>query len=643
MNGSPQIHRKRVLADRYELLEIAGKGGMGVVWRAWDASVQRAVAIKLVLPAHTDEEQQQRLARLGRERDVLIDLAQHPNIVTLFDVLTDPLGYVMEWLNGFNLEQWLVENPGPQPLHTVASIFGPVLDAVGYAHDRGIVHRDLKSSNIFLQVLGDRATVRVMDYGLARIVEQESNITTGRLIVGTPQYMSPEQVLGNESTAQTDIYSLGVLLFECVTGALPIEARGDSPIPMLVSKINEDLPRAASINPDIPEALDEVIARATRRNPSERFESCEAFADALFAAIPDLPRSARASIHLDTLGKIPETTGEFKRAEPPSGGVVRTVPIVDRELFGETSETSIHHLNDELDDYAHLQEPPDDGDFDHGDAPLAGDYSRVTRAPATTANHADATRNIARDGFFEESTSAFEEYTTQSHKLLPGLRRGHRSRAFMTAGIALGSVLALLLAFALVNVGGSDTPAPTEGELLAVDDAETHGDDLAELTDDGPILARANWQIAGADVSNANVRGAIHTYEQVIEHWNGRRHANVVTAQRSPMRCFYGRQDMPRDELPQESMTRALMGIPNVPIVPQRIVVTSSGRDYVTFVEEGVEGRNATPYRRLIQMAGSNRSGWLVSVEVNEYENSCFDRFGMNMKTWSNLTPNATN
>src|SRR5699024_7452349 len=145
------------------------------------APIDRRVAIKRVLPAHSEDEHLQRLARLELERRVLIELSQHPGIVTLFDVITEPLGYVMEWLEGYDLESWLTANPGPRPPILVASIFAQILDAVGYAHAQGVIHRDLKSSNVFLQNLGDRTSVRVMDFGLARILQQESNITTGRL------------------------------------------------------------------------------------------------------------------------------------------------------------------------------------------------------------------------------------------------------------------------------------------------------------------------------------------------------------------------------------------------------------------------------------------------------------------------------
>lgn len=648
MSGSPQAPKKRILAQRYALHEIAGKGGMGVVWRAWDESVQRGVAIKLVLPAHTDHEQEQRLARIRRERDVLIELSQHPNIVTLFDVLTEPLGYVMEWLHGFNIEQWLELNPGPQRLETIAAIFGPVLDAVGYAHDRGVVHRDLKSSNIFLQVLGDRATVRVMDYGLARIVEQQSNITTGRLIVGTPQYMAPEQVLGNTCTPQTDIYALGVLLFECITGELPIEAKGDSPIPMLVSKVNQELPRPRTVKPDLPEALDDVVARATARLPEERFSSCEEFAEALFAAIPDLPRSARSSIDVSSLGVLPAMSGEISHDDEPSDGfVAHTVPV-DRELFGEAgayfdaaqeADTQAVEIDGVATQDRETASAAAEAISREAERRLAASERRAFVATSTAPQRPflskdtrDALRTIQRNAV----DSAKRSTNTLAQRLHPralqsayyGLEPDERFRVTIVIAAILSVVSALLLfaILGLVSIRNAE-------RLDAQREAEAVFPETENLPDDAPLVEDENWTVEG-NTEGSNVRGALRTYERVIEHWNEGRSSHVIASHRSPMRCYYNELNFPREELPQNPVSRAILGRPQVPIVPQRIIVTSSGRDFVTFVEEGVAGENKTAYTRMIQMAGSNRTHWLVSVEVSRVENRCFDRFDAQWAIW---------
>lgn len=643
MGGSPQVPKRRILSDRYELHEIAGKGGMGVVWRAWDLSVQREVAIKLVLPAHTEQEQDQRLARIRRERDVLIDLSQHPNIVTLFDVLTDPLGYVMEWLPGFNLEQWLTINQGPQSFETVAAVFGPVLDAVGYAHERGVVHRDIKSSNIFLQVLGDRATVRVMDYGLARIVEQESNITTGRLIVGTPQYMAPEQVLGTECTAATDIYSLGILLFECVTGQLPIEAKGDSPIPMLVSKVNEELPRASTVLPSIPPALDDVIAKATSRIPDARFASCEEFAEALFAALPDLSRRSRSSIDVEQLGFLPTMAGEFQREETPPNGFEHTVPV-DRELFGEpplgdddraTMETLIDGAKAEIlkqqsaDTKAMAKAKVRDEDQDDGRPLLSEDTRNAIRTIQRNAIHS-AKRS---------TTSVVERLQPQriydSYLALPSEKKAMIS---IVGGISIGLILVIIIGTIWHFVDSE----PVTNDTVVQLDEDSVFPNTDNLPDDAPLVESATWIIDGENLNSSNVRGALRTYERVIRHWNKERPMHVVASHRSPMRCYYDQANFPREQLPQDSISRAIQGRPTIPITPQRITVTQYGRDFVTFVEEGVSGPYGTPYTRLIQMAGSNRSHWLVSIEVNEGENRCFDKFESQWAIWQKRRAAAT-
>lgn len=586
MFGAHAINTPRILGGRYQLTEIAGKGGMGVVWRAWDDSVERPVAVKLVLPAQSEEEHLQRLARLERERRVLIELSQHPNIVTLFDMLTDPIGYVMEWIDGFDMETWLKLNPGPRDPEIVASIFGPILDAVGYAHERGVIHRDLKSSNVYLQNLGDRVSVRVMDFGLARIVQQQSNITTGRLIVGTPQYMAPEQILGNESTAETDIYALGVLLFECVTGQLPLETNAESPIPMLVAKVNEELPTARAFYPDCSVELEAVITRATRRDPKERFPSCEAFAEALFAALPDVARRVRPSIDNSLLGNIPPAP---ERSAAPSlqrvGSHLDPASPLYEPHFAPTATTPRSQLQASTSDVTAIASAPDTGSVD-ADTLVLDDEPNA----------------------FPTSWRAFLMAPTHVQ---------------LRIGAALAVAICLLLVLPLF-LGASTEPEP----LLDHEPLQKFVAFDLDATA-GPLPVR------GPHANAATARAALRDYQRALQSWNEGNRSAILSAHRSPMRCYYNTKDMPLSSIPLQPLVRVSLGLPVAPFYPKDIYVTAAGRDYVTFIEEGMAGHDAkTPYVRVIQMSGGRNTRWRVSVEASANAHDCYDSFSTHYQRW---------
>lgn len=613
MFGLHAINTPRTLAGRYQLTEIAGKGGMGVVWSAWDDSVQRQVAVKLVLPAQTEEEHLQRLARLERERRVLIELSQHPNIVTLFDMLTDPIGYVMEWIEGFDMEVWLKLNPGPRDPEVVASIFGPILDAVGYAHECGVIHRDLKSSNVFLQSLGDRVSVRVMDFGLARIVQQQSNITTDRLIVGTPQYMAPEQILGNESTAETDIYALGVLLFECVTGALPVETNTESPIPMLVAKINQELPEARSVYPDCSPELEAVITRATRRAPSERYANCEEFAEALFAALPNVARRVRPSIDNSLLGVIPPTPertsapsitragSALDPASPLYDAAATAATLRSQPLRGRTSSARTPEQSFTSDVTA------------VGPSPFVSGSSRETRATHPRPSPSDGAPFVIIGRAVRRAVLQIRAlpYAPPRTQLLVG--------AALLCAIVLLALLPLL--------GRTPPPEPPVAMI---------GDPLEKLVPIEFDLFLGTLPVRGAQATAPNVKAALRDYRRSIQSWNDGNRSAVLAAHRTPMRCYYNSKDFPVASLPLQPLVRTSLGLPNPPFVPKDIYVTAAGRDYVTFVEEGASGVDGkTPYVRLVQMAGGRKSRWRVSVEVSLTAHDCYENFDTHYQRWA--------
>lgn len=557
---------------------------MGVVWEAFDQSLDRRVAIKLVLPAHSEDEHLQRLARLERERRVLIELSQHPGIVTLFDILTEPLGYVMEWIEGYDLESWLCANPGPRPPALVASIFGRILDAVDYAHTKGVIHRDLKSSNIFLQNLGDRTSVRVMDFGLARIVQQESDITTGRLLLGTPQYMAPEQVMGEAPSPETDIYALGVLLYECLTGELPLEERGESPVPMLMDKVRNELPSPQEKYPELSDELAAVIIKATRLAREERYATCAAFADALFAALPQ--DDDRNSMRLETraLGVVPEPYEDFS----PESTVADTSNISIATLYG-------HHQ-----EFGGTQ-------GQHGTLLQAGagNTTLINQAPAD-----------AQGGNASSSAGASTSYaTTTRHETYDDLPAPPSSSRVKVAavGIALFLLLATLVWGLQRNVAK---------QRLYASASQFEG---------------IPWMVRGDRDRREASLDAMTTYRDIIEDWNEGDTSRILEGYRSPIRCYYNQPSLLPDNISLQPLSRTVQGIPAPPFVPNDLFISSTGDNYITFVESGVAGKAKLDYVRVVQLTRrTSNSPWRISVEANRAAHDCYDSFDAHYQKWVN-------
>lgn len=576
MPGASGSYASRTLAERYRLVRIAGKGGMGVVWEAIDAPIDRRVAIKLVLPAHTEDEHLQRLARLELERRVLIELSQHPGIVTLFDVITEPLGYVMEWLEGYDLESWLSANPGPRPPVLVASIFAQLLDAVDYAHSHGVIHRDLKSSNIFLQNLGERTSVRVMDFGLARIVQHESNITTGRFILGTPQYMAPEQVLGEAPTPATDIYALGVLLYECLTGELPLEDRGESPVPMLMDKVRNELPPPQGKYPELSDELSSVIMKATRLSREERYSSCSEFADALFAALPVSSDRNTMRLESSSLGVVPKPYNPTDSAET----VADTSNISYATLYG-------HHQ-----DVTSTQTTT--ADTHHGHTTLLSPQPKDT--PTIVAN------DVA------PSIHSVADLAAAIGQRLPSRRN------LTIIAIAISILLVLLIGMALQK---SSSPQAA-GNITKIEGVP--------------------WLIHGDQERREASLSAMFAYKDIIEDWNEGPASKAILAYREPVRCYYNEKDLTPDRIPTNALARTVQGIPAAPFEPQNILISQARtNEYVTFVEQGLAGSARQKYIRVVQLTRRNRhSQWRVNVEVNRTAHDCYDSFEVHYQKWLN-------
>jgi serine/threonine protein kinase len=267
-----------VVGDRYRILCAIGRGAMGIVYEAIQISTGREMAIKVLQNFH--ETSQESVKRFRREAQTVSTL-KHPNIVTLFDygMMEDGQPYIVtEFLQGLNLAQVLKETGGLPP-EACAPIIKQVCYAVGEAHRLRIIHRDLKPDNIILQ--GKEAAtvmVKVVDFGVAKLVGD--GVSTGSLTVegkvcGSPAYMSPEQCRGAEFDYRADIYSLGIVIFEMLSGKRPFVA--DDMMALMFMHVNETPPRMSDVEMELifPEPLEKVVAKALSKNPDKRQQSAE--------------------------------------------------------------------------------------------------------------------------------------------------------------------------------------------------------------------------------------------------------------------------------------------------------------------------------------------------------------------------------
>ncbi len=266
---------------KYNILEKIGRGGMAVVYKGYQANLERHVAIKL-MHSHLVAEQDF-LHRFQREAKAMAAMS-HPNIVGVydFDFFGDNKYYlVMEYIGGGTLKEKLealAEANEKLPLEEAVRIAREVSEALAYAHGRNMIHRDIKPANIMMDAETNRAILT--DFGIVKLVggQTMSQTATGALI-GTPAYMSPEQAMGKKGDERADIYSVGVLLFQMVTGQLPFEA--DTPLAVVMKHVSEPTPLPVEFFPEIPEGLQAIIIKAMAKDPEERYQTAAQLAAAL--------------------------------------------------------------------------------------------------------------------------------------------------------------------------------------------------------------------------------------------------------------------------------------------------------------------------------------------------------------------------
>ncbi|MEV4975311.1 Stk1 family PASTA domain-containing Ser/Thr kinase [Streptomyces scopuliridis] len=321
-----------VAGGRYQLRDLLGEGGMASVYLAYDAALDRQVAIKTL---HTELGREQSFRERFRREAQAVAKLSHTNIVSVFDTGEDELDgalmpyIVMEYVEGQPLGSVLqadIAQYGAMPADKALKVTADVLAALETSHEMGLVHRDIKPGNVMMT---KRGVVKVMDFGIARAMQSGvTSMTQTGMVVGTPQYLSPEQALGRGVDARSDLYSVGIMLFQLLTGRLPFDA--DSPLAIAYAHVQEEPVAPSSINRSITPAIDALVARALKKNPNERFPSAEAMRDECARVLPGgqsgapvivqgIPRNSGAGVGSAVFPPVDQSN-----QGPPSGQSVQT-------------------------------------------------------------------------------------------------------------------------------------------------------------------------------------------------------------------------------------------------------------------------------------------------------------------------------
>ena len=278
MSSNPETIVRDALGPQYDILKELGRGGMAIVYKAIQRNLGRDVALKVLPQGLTHDEKL--LKRFHREARSAAQL-NHPHIVTIFDEgeMNGVHYMAMEYLNGRDLHDIIQEN-GPRTAGQLVSLLAPIAEALGYAHRNETVHRDVKSSNVMVTDIGRPV---LMDFGIAH-ASSESRLTQTGTVLGTPEYMSPEQARGNEIDYRSDLYSLGVVLYEGITTELP--HTGGHPMSVVYKVLHESYTPPSQINPDCPDWLEQIIVRLLMKDPADRYQTGEEIAKALRSKDP---------------------------------------------------------------------------------------------------------------------------------------------------------------------------------------------------------------------------------------------------------------------------------------------------------------------------------------------------------------------
>lgn len=278
-----KIANDQTLVGRYKVLQRLGSGGTSTVYKASDLVLKRFVAVKLLRAGTRTKEQ---LVRLQREARAICQL-QHPNIIDAFDFIVgdDNIPVLaMEFVDGVSLDEFVKQN-GPLELDQAIAVCEQICSALNYAHEHNILHRDLKPANVIVQRTNP-VEIKIIDFGIAKLSDEDTSLTSAGVIVGTPSFISPEQANGETVDVRSDIYSLGCLMYKILTGRNPF--RGATMMETLQAQIHEEAPTLEEGNGvrEYSQELEDIIAKALKKDPGERFQTMSEFSNALNAIRP---------------------------------------------------------------------------------------------------------------------------------------------------------------------------------------------------------------------------------------------------------------------------------------------------------------------------------------------------------------------
>ncbi|MGK5641011.1 protein kinase domain-containing protein [Streptomyces sp. URMC 126] len=425
---------RAVGGGRYQLRDLLGEGGMASVHLAYDSVLDRQVAVKTL---HTELGREASFRERFRREAQAVAKLTHTNIVSVFDTGEDELDgstmpyIVMEYIEGKPLRSVLdadVARYGAMPTEKALKITADVLAALEVSHEMGLVHRDIKPGNVMMT---KRDVVKVMDFGIARAMQSGvTSMTQTGMVVGTPQYLSPEQALGRGVDARSDLYSVGIMLFELLTGRLPFDA--DSPLAIAYAHVQEEPVAPSTINRSIPPAVDALVARALKKNPNERFPSAAAMRD----------ECARVAGTARTAGS-PMIAGDAPAPGSGAGVSSAVFPPVDQQAVPGPGMQSVQTP------YQAPHQPNPYGGYNSG-YPTPAPGAVPTPAPSPSPAY--------------QTPPPYQAAPAPA----PAARSGGRGNKPVIIGSAIVAALAVIAVIAVVSFKdkGDDEPAKADGPVV---------------------------------------------------------------------------------------------------------------------------------------------------------------------------------
>ncbi len=314
------VVKGQMINERYQIIRLIGEGGMANVYLAHDIILDRMVAVKILRGDLADDE---KFVRRFQREAISSSSLTHPNIVGMYDVGEDNGDYfiVMEYIDGKTLKS-LIKKRGALTLPEVMDIMVQLLDGVKCAHDSYIIHRDIKPQNVLIL---DDGTVKITDFGIATALNN-NELTQTNSVMGSVHYLPPEQANGKNSTVKSDIYSIGIMMYELLTGKLPF--KGDNAVEIAIKQMRDEIPSVCLINPEIPQSIENVILKACAKNPKNRYDSVAEMQEDLKTALDAERKNEPRYVYRYDEQDLDET----------------------REFVGETREELNKNIHQEVDD-----------------------------------------------------------------------------------------------------------------------------------------------------------------------------------------------------------------------------------------------------------------------------------------------------